>query len=249
MNEVYPSGSGQINNLGSVATASGDQYSDFGNDPATSMIGAAGVPLPGMGAGNKATRFATGSKVTIPHQSDYNPATAFTVEAWINFDSAAPNDGVIISKYQASTNQRGLAFQVDNATGRLELVVSTNGTAGGTTTYTSQWAVDFAAWTHVAAVYQTGSAPRLYINGVLDSKSQPVAPLNNVHASSADLRIGSWVNGNWFNGLLDEVAFYKTALRSRDILAHYQAAAVPEPATAVLLPAVTGLVLRRRRRG
>ncbi len=252
MSEVYPGGSGQIANLGSAGTAAGDQYSNFGNDPATSMIGAPWASLPGLGADNKAARLSSADpadKIEIPHQDVYNPTTAFSLEAWIRFDSGVPNDGVIISKYYGAGNQRGFAFLVDNTTGKLDLMVSRGGTSATTTTYTSQWSVTFEQWTHVAAVYQTGAAPRFYINGQLDPKAQDSAPFQNVYESTAALRIGSWVNGNWYNGLLDEVAFYNTALGEEAIQAHYQAASLPEPAGLALLACGgIGVLIRRRNR-
>lgn len=56
--------------------------------------------------------------------------------------------------------------------------------------------------------------------------------------------------GDFLQGSLDEVAFYKGTLSAGQIANHYQAALVPEPSAPVLLagPGLALLFLRRHRR-
>jgi RHS repeat-associated protein len=84
-------------------------------------------------------------------------------------------------------------------------------------------------WVHVAAVFTNGNVTsnQLYFNGVQQSLSQ----LSGTPASysvTAQAKISGWAAGpsNQFNGRLDEVAVYNSALTSMRVQAHYQAGVV-----------------------
>ena len=71
-------------------------------------------------------------------------------------------------------------------------------------------------WSHVAGVYD-GTNIYLYINGVQYSK----APATGTEAVNySGVRIGhiSWIAApRYFNGIIDEVAIFNTALSTEDI--------------------------------
>jgi hypothetical protein len=81
------------------------------------------------------------------------------------------------------------------------------------------------AWSHVVAVW-TGSAPLLYVNGELaDSTNAAERSGNYLASASATFSVGAYDSGlSPYNGLVDEIAFYPTALAPARILAHFQAA-------------------------
>jgi hypothetical protein len=81
----------------------------------------------------------------------------------------------------------------------------------------------YGAWTHLAVTYDGGTYTG-YLNGTFDVSAQtPIKP-NNV----APLRIGFDQNADgwkdYWNGDIDEVAFYQKALTPDQIAAHYAAA-------------------------
>jgi hypothetical protein len=103
----------------------------------------------------------------------------------------------------------------------------------------------FAAdtWYNVAAVRDAAnSTVNYYVNG----QSIGSFAFSNADLSdTASLSIGrlSQENSQYFNGPMDDVRLYNTALTADEV-----AAAVPEPATMLLLGAGIPLLLRRRNR-
>jgi hypothetical protein len=128
------------------------------------------------------------------------------------------------------------------------------------------------SWSHVVATWN-GSAALLYVNGVLaDSTNDPAA--TGVYNPNGGANAGIFSIGANFDGgsastaLIDETAFYGSALTPAQILNHFNLASspvagvyyaavqadgamlqlsnVPEPAAAGLL-GLSGLALLRRR--
>ena len=85
-------------------------------------------------------------------------------------------------------------------------------------------------WTHVAATFVPSTRMAIFVNGALvGERTDPTAFLRIHLQFDAPLWIGTQLGtGNpltAFEGRLDEVAVYNTALSDARILAHYQAAA------------------------
>jgi hypothetical protein len=114
-------------------------------------------------------------------------------------------------------------------------------------------------WHHLVNVFDDGTEA-LYLDGELIG-TQDRSQVG--YASNYDYYLGTgftmgWPNpgptvNNWhfFDGLLDDVAIYRTALDADTIMSHYLAGPVPEPGTLLLalLGAATLLPVRRRRVG
>lgn len=74
-------------------------------------------------------------------------------------------------------------------------------------------------WDHLVATYD-GTTVRFYVNGVLSGSAVDTAPAPN---TSQPLCIGWSPAGGWvFDGSVDEVAIYATALTEAQIQMHYQ---------------------------
>ncbi len=81
-------------------------------------------------------------------------------------------------------------------------------------------------WRHIVITSKTGDT-RIFVNGVQTGSSAlaftSILSSDNVHIGNGH------INTRFFNGLLDEVALYDTALSPERVLAHYDAAGNPPP--------------------
>jgi hypothetical protein len=101
---------------------------------------------------------------------------------------------------------------------------------GGAVNFTIDGFVNEDEWVHIAAV-GTGDEIQIYIDGELVATGgTPVGgnPIASYGASDFFFNVGGGgvydVTGNQFNGQIDELAFWDTALTDAQILAHFQAA-------------------------
>ena len=228
-----------IANLGSQTDAGSAGLYDF-NLTSGSTFGVSGprpAGLPGFETANRAARFDGVDDIGfVPNQPGYQITGELTMEAWVNPDDLSGRP-TILSKYRAEGFERSYVMVLETD-GRLNLTVSQDGTFGGAGELLSGTTVPTGQWTHVAATFKPDEYMRVYING------QPVGELteladgvpSGIQSTSQAVRIG-YLGGdfNFFDGLLDEIALYNTALSDAQIAAHYQAAFVPEPGTFALL--------------
>jgi len=154
---------------------------------------------------------------------------SMTVEAWVKHPGFFASAHSIWDRDSLS----GRHFQFRVVDSKLQLAFWT--TAGGP--YFAAGSATLAANTiyHAAATYDaaTGEA-KIYLNGVQDGMTTTVSPAN-MSQGNAVLGIAiSWVGGSSptgqpFKGLVDEAAYYGTALSAARILAHYTEGSVPSP--------------------
>ena len=160
---------------------------------------------------------------------DVDVPSAFTIDAWINPTSLS-NSPIVLSKDDLNT-QRSYCLRVDS-TGSLTLLVRNNG--GNVTRYTTGASVVTAGtWQHVAATYDGAAGPGakmlFYVNGVAQPASvangldSGGAPENN--SLSAKIGINGDGIGNPFNGLIDEVQVFASALSPSTVQAIFNAGA------------------------
>jgi hypothetical protein len=145
-------------------------------------------------------------------------ADTFTLEAWIKRGSTSSSAFGIVSKgtgaYYMRINNNALNLLRSN----IADIVSSTTTITDTTT-----------WHHVACT-KTGATAKLYIDGVDVTGSVSDSTCAN---NTEDLNIASDIASvERFNGAIDEVAVYATALSQARVLAHYQAASAPSPTAA-----------------
>jgi len=74
-------------------------------------------------------------------------------------------------------------------------------------------------WHHVVGTYDSGTA-KIYIDGILEATE---AGQNAMAENNDPLQIGRRGTGDYFSGIIDEVAIYDGALTSDEILGHYYA--------------------------
>jgi len=104
-------------------------------------------------------------------------------------------------------------------------------------------------WHHVAVTRDAGATLELFVDGLSEDTA---AAGTNPLTANPNIDIGAnTLDGRYFNGLIDEVAFYNSVLTSTQVGQHY-AVGIPEPSTFVLaalgLLELLGFGWRRTRR-
>lgn len=156
--------------------------------------------------------------VTIANNAAFQFTTDCTVEAWVKPDAVSAD--AVITKGDNFSDPDYMLFLTLSGTGIGDLSFW-NGTA-----WTTSAALPIVAgqWQHVAATFD-GVTVRLFYNGQLIHSN---ATATTIQTSTGSLRIaqqGSTAGSNNFDGSIDEVALYETALSPTRIAAHYHAAA------------------------
>jgi hypothetical protein len=181
-----------------------------------------------------------GSHVDVANNAALNPNGPFSIELWAKPSSQAGDlfapvcsldasenktlsrEGYLI--YYDGTTNNNWQFRIGGANGYLS--TGTNITTAGTNTITniltsiSGGTATPGVWSHIVGTYN-GSSVVLYVDGV------PVASANVDGAQflpnrTQPFRIGATTIPNrTFDGWIDEVAFYNTALDGDTIQEHY----------------------------
>lgn len=134
----------------------------------------------------------------------------FTYSAWINGNSFSNIYNMIMGHY--------LPYFSVTSSGNLFMSIKANGAqrilSGNTVLNTNKWYF-------VAATYDSQGYMKVYLNGKLDGTAGPfLTPVNY----SSNLFIGKWSSADdiyKFNGLIDEVKIYNTALTADEIKQDY----------------------------
>jgi trimeric autotransporter adhesin len=128
-----------------------------------------------------------------------------TMAAWINTNTLT-GSSVIIGKGQNGTNGYGMRRSGS----------AINLGSHGNNNFSSNTTITTGQWFHVVGIID-GVNSKIYINGKLDSASANV----NLSSTTLPLVVGAVWNGSsyqsFFNGLIDEVAIYSTALPTSQI--------------------------------
>jgi hypothetical protein len=170
---------------------------------------------------------ANGDWTRLPFKQELNSSSPFTIEFWakptISDNDSAPVDsrigGGVRSGWAFFQRADGWNFRMYNGIGDQ---MGFNLTGGPGT---------LNEWSHVVATWD-GVVAKLYINGEFidapndnDGQSATYSP-----STTATLTIGALGdNSSFFNGAVDEVAFYGSALSAAKIAAHYTTVSSPVP--------------------
>ena len=272
------SGAGAANSSAAGASLDGN-YVNFAvlqTAPATPSTLAAAGPRPGDASGSAAivgleadnlgirSGANANAQVEVPDNALLDLTGAMTLEAWVRRDDVQAvngNNEGIIGKFVGSTNQRSYALYYNPRTTSggptLGFVLNTTGTSAGNVDLVAGVNLPTgtdAGWVHLAAVYEPSVRMTLYLNGLPVAEKVSGLPAASVFAGTAPLWIGrqfSAASNTSFEGLIDEVAIYDKALSGEQVLAHYEAATVPEPSSlgmAMFGPVAFALKRRTRSR-
>jgi hypothetical protein len=171
----------------------------------------------------KALQFnGTSALVTIPDAASLHLSTGMTLEAWVNPSTVNANWRDVI--YKGDDNFYLSATSTNASRPDAGMIAGgTYGDAFGTS------ALPTNTWSYLTETYD-GSTLRLYING---TQVASTAHTGAITTSTHPLQIGGdSIYGQYFNGLIDEVRVYNTALTPTQIQNDQQA-----PITAPTAPA------------
>src|SRR3954470_19192301 len=159
---------------------------------------------------------------TVADSSSLDLTSGMTLEAWVKPAAVASDWSTVVLKERPG----GLAYSLyafDGSGKPPAAYIDRSGTdyaAKGTA------ALPLNAWSFLTGTYD-GTNVRLYLNGTLVATK---ATSGGITASNSPLRIGgNSVWGEWFNGLIDEVRVYNTALTAAQIRGDMTQVAPPGP--------------------
>jgi hypothetical protein len=154
--------------------------------------------------------------VTVPDGAELDFTSDMTLEVWVKVNNYA--SGLVIAAKRDNSNY-AWELAVDNGSGAFLARVNANANVATSTTL----ATDNTVWHHVVMTYDQSNI-KVYVDGDLeDSYAYSTAITTN----SVQVTIGSRGEYSgaeaWFDGVIDEVAIYDTALSPTDITRHYNA--------------------------
>lgn len=183
--------------------------------------------------GDAAANFSAGNGyLDLGNVASLRPTAAFTIEAWVNLNSAVfPDVSTNWGIYDWQVfNASGVILRVDGTTIKIQAITNQ---AGANTNAFSNTALTKNAWYHVVFTFD-GTTGRFYLNGAPDGSAAftaPVAAANNVFISR---------NAQGMVGNMDEVAIYDYAMSATEVAGHY--ALRTSPVTTLTAPVVTDQV-------
>jgi hypothetical protein len=156
----------------------------------------------------------TRSYVRAPASASLNMTSAVTVEFWAKRRTISNTYQVLVGKPgDGQSKFENYAVWLTNANKYIAYF-------GNGTTYDSVYtpAITDTNWHHVVAIHN-GSMIRIYLDGLLKQEKATTVQLT---ANALPLNLGREnYNAYYFNGWLDEVAIYPTALPATTVQAHY----------------------------
>lgn len=174
---------------------------------------------------DRAVQFRETGSVVLADAALADSAAPFTVELWLKPMAAFTKERFLLAHERPSGLPSGYRL-VQTAGGLLSFrgyVPDEPADASSTSALTSQTALRFDAFTHLAVTFDQGTV-RLYVNGEEDSQ---LASVPSFVASVSSLVLGHALRGgldspDGFSGAVDEFALYDVALPSHRIEKHYK---------------------------
>ena len=154
----------------------------------------------------------------------------FTITGWFNRDTENTVDTLVAKRNSNGASDIGYLVWL-GTDDVLNLEVS-DGTAGGSNEYSVASSGTYAAtgWHHFAAVWQGNVGMRLYVDGALSNSTSSSTTSIDDFGNALAFSIGAESDaGNPFDGKIDDIRVYGSALSGNDVLKLYQTTAPTQP--------------------
>ena len=147
------------------------------------------------------------ARVNVPNSASLQLSSGMTLEAWVDPASVSSAWRDVIYKGNDNYYLKGTTDHAGVPAGAVTVAGSSAHAYGAGTLPTN-------SWSYLAATYD-GTTLRLYVNGTLAASQ---AASGAITSSTNQLQIGSdSIYGQYFNGLIDQVRIYNTALSAAQI--------------------------------
>lgn len=175
----------------------------------------------GLVAGNNKAALFNGS--SRAKENNYNPVgkTAITLEAWCKASVLNRSHNMVFN-IGTRGHYISLGYYGENTYTLFSIRVSE--IQKRLYCYNKVMSVDEVY--HIVATWESGDYQKVYINGVEIGRSESIVEGTLTHSPGVEL--AAYVNSYFFNGTLDEVAVYETALSPERVAAHYRAGKIGE---------------------
>lgn len=168
--------------------------------------------------GNSLLFDGTDDFVSTPDHASFVWGNAVTVSTWFKTGSITTAKSLVAKTGESSGMEFHLSLETD---GRVRCWVSNNGTASGTFAYSRAVNYTDNTW-HFASCVYNGSTLQVQVDG---HTGTAVARTGAIFNGTQPLTIGgntAWTGANWmFNGQIDNVKIWNSALSIRDIMVEY----------------------------
>lgn len=155
------------------------------------------------GAVNSAYYFNGNNSIEIPNTSNYNLEQGHSISAWVNFKNLT--DGVIAGKHDYGVENGFMLFARNN---KVCGYISSEPPIYSPTT------LNDSVWHHVVTTWD-GVNQIFYVDGLKISERE----WNYLNTNAFNFSIGSSADNNgYFNGIIDDVAFYNRPLTMAEIV-------------------------------
>tara|TARA_Y100000310_G_scaffold279366_1_gene298428 strand:- start:306 stop:3200 length:2895 start_codon:yes stop_codon:yes gene_type:complete len=152
----------------------------------------------------------------------YDITGDWSVEAWVNFETAGATECPIFAKWRPGDDNR--SYKVDFYNNTLRVLTSTDGTIGNVVTQTVAWTPTTGQWYHLAYTYdQSAGEAKFYVNGVQQGATQ-TSGNTTINSGTSKILIGraSETSGAYWDGKLQDVRLWDDKRTDSEIKDNYQ---------------------------
>ncbi|MCU0447321.1 MAG: choice-of-anchor D domain-containing protein [Microscillaceae bacterium] len=188
-----------------------------------------GFALPAKAQNNALHFDGTNDNVRIAHNTNLNPSTAMTIEAWVRRTSIGYN--TVVAKWDDDSNNRGYMLNFGELSNNNNICFIATSTGSWLPSPRVQWdsgiPVAINQWTHIALTFtELGTNNiKLYVNGTLSAQTTWNFP---IYANTIDLLLGGYdgpngvvnggANSRYFAGDMDNVGIWNKVLTPAEVL-------------------------------